>query len=282
MVVKEHGLVKPLLEVAAYDFASMLIYLANQIVLKFSMALFFLRIPQRPWQLWSIKISVVVYAIYSFAFFFVVLFECGSPRGFNFVYGHCFHWNIMGPMNYIAASLNAIVDWVFVLTPLVVVSQTMMDRKHKIQVCLLILLGAFGSVISVARIPLISELRIIPSLTYFGRIVPIVALSVSSSSLPFAQSFSLTCDPKAVETSVGLICISLAALRPLVQKTRRNKSTVRSNGSMGNLQHNTGRSGRSRGHIPAGSAFDGKHYELKAGAFHVIEEGDVPLCREEV
>ncbi|GAM90010.1 hypothetical protein ANO11243_080500 [Dothideomycetidae sp. 11243] len=183
----------------------MLIYLVNQILLKISMALFFLRIPQQVWQVWIIRISMTIYATFSVAFFFVVLFECGSPTGFNFVYGVCFHWNIMGPLNYIAAVLNAVIDWIFVLTPILVVSQTMMDRRAKFQVCCVILLGVFGSVVSVARIPLIRDLRIIPSLAYFGQIVPITLLSF-------------------VETSVGLIAISLAALRPLVKKVHKSTS----------------------------------------------------------
>ncbi|KAF2155502.1 hypothetical protein K461DRAFT_290530 [Myriangium duriaei CBS 260.36] len=199
VIVKKYGVMADLLEMTAHDFASMLIYLVDQALLKVSMALFFLRIPQKRWQVVVIHISMTIYVIYTVAFFFVVLFECGSPTGFNFVYGTCFSWKIMGPLNYVAAILNAIIDWIFIITPLFVVWQTMMSRRSRIQVCLVIAFGAFGSVVSVVRIPLIKDLRIIHSLTYFGQIVPITLLSLS-------------------ETGVGLIAISLAVLRPLIKR----------------------------------------------------------------
>lgn len=204
VLVRRNGIIHDLLRVSAFDFASMLIYLVDQILLKISIALFFLRIPQRPWQMCITYTSMGLYTTYSVSFFFVVLFECGSPTGFNFVFGKCFGWNIMGPLNYIEAALNAVVDWVLVATPILVVSRTMMERRAKIQVCFLIVLGILGSLVSVARIPLIADLRIYHSLTYFGKIVPITLLS-------------------AVETGVGLIAISLAALRPLLQ---RHKTTT--------------------------------------------------------
>ncbi|KAF2156493.1 hypothetical protein K461DRAFT_265871 [Myriangium duriaei CBS 260.36] len=243
VIVKKYGVVAHLLEMTAHDFASMLLYLVNQALLKVSMALFFLRIPQRKWQIWVIRISMAVYCTYSFAFFFVVLFECGSPTGFNFIYGTCFAWNIMGPLNYIAAVLNAIVDWVFIITPLFVVWHTMMSRRSRIQICLLIAFGAMGSIVSIARIPLIKDLRIFHSLKYFGKIVPISLLSL-------------------VETGVGLIAISLAALRPLMK--RRKKTPYNTNEEESHLRR------RSDAH-----EFGSKSFEMSSHVVHITAERTV-------
>lgn len=79
----------------------MLIYLVDQIALKVSMAVFFLRIVQQKWQKLIIYVSMGIYASYSIAFVFVALFQCGVPKVVNFISGeNCMPWDsVIGPMN---------------------------------------------------------------------------------------------------------------------------------------------------------------------------------------
>lgn len=76
-------------------------------------------------------------------------------------------------------------------------------------VCLIIALGAIGSVISVVRIPYANGVKLSHSLHFFGGITHIALLSIT-------------------ETGIGIIAISLAALRPLyVQLHERPKRSSR-------------------------------------------------------
>ncbi|KAF2148600.1 hypothetical protein K461DRAFT_298000 [Myriangium duriaei CBS 260.36] len=205
LITKRHGITAVLLEVSALDIASMLLYIMNQVFLKLSIALFFLRIPQRRWQIWTIRVSVTIFTIYSTGFFFLALFKCGSPDKFNFIYGHCLSWDILGWVIYTSAILNAIVDWILITTPILVIWGSMMSRQSKVQVCAILMLGIAGSLLSVARIPFIKHLRIIHSPEYFGQLVPITMLS-------------------GAETAVGIGAISLAALRPLLKRWQAFRS----------------------------------------------------------
>jgi len=200
----------------------MLIYLVDQIALKFSMAVFFLRIVQSKWQRIIIYVSMGIYATYSFAFIAVATFQCGVPKVVNFITGeNCMPWDtVTGPMNCkstcrmmtpavelilpfpytdVAGVFNAVIDWIFIITPIIVVSKTMMTTRAKVSVCSIILLGALGSVASIARIPLLKDIKTTPSLSYFKNLIPIALVSIT-------------------ESGIGIMAISLAAIRPLLSQ----------------------------------------------------------------
>ena len=143
------------------------------------------------------------------------MFQCGVPKAINFLIGeHCLSWDrVIGPMNVTASTFNAVIDWIFVLTPTIVVFQAMMPMRTKVSVSCVIALGALGSAASVARIPLLDGLKIVASLDYFSRIIPVALVSI-------------------VESGIGIIAISLATLRPLVfgrytEKTRNGTNFAR-------------------------------------------------------
>ncbi|GAB7355681.1 hypothetical protein MBLNU459_g6385t1 [Dothideomycetes sp. NU459] len=200
-------------KISAVSLAGMLIYLADQIALKLSLAVFFYRIVQERSQKMVIIVAMSIYASYSTAYFLVGVFQCGVPKVFNFIEGSkCLSWDhVLGPMSYIGGVLNALVDWIFIITPLIVILQSMIRTRAKVSVCLLILLGSLGSIASVARIPLIYGLKTTQSLHYFNIIIPIALLSLA-------------------ENGIGIIAISLAALRPLMSRCfeRTKRTTNRS------------------------------------------------------
>lgn len=182
----------------------MLIYFIDQIFLKFSIAFFFGRILQEKWQKWVLYTTMVVYCLYEFAAAVIAIFECGVPGGSaELLIGYnpnCLSWaHAWGPVNYSAAALNAVTDWLFIFLPIFQISTaTLTPIRTKLSACLPISLGALGSIASIARIPLIDELNGY-GLIYFSQLQPLILVSLT-------------------ETGIGIIAISLATLRPLVDR----------------------------------------------------------------
>jgi len=160
---------------------------------------FVTRILLEKWHIWLVRISLVIYLIFGVIIFFLVLFACGEPKPINYFIHSCMSWDkTLGPICYIFAVLNAMMDWTLTMMPIVVISKLHISRREKIAACVLILLGVLGSVVSVVRIAYVSDLQ--PSLKYglywFNKVEPIALCSVA-------------------ESGIGIIALSLAALRPL-------------------------------------------------------------------
>lgn len=202
------------MKLAQLVLSGILTYLMSQIILKLSLAAFFLRIVQTKLQRYIIIGSITVYTIYSIAFFLMAMFQYGIPTKANVFAGK----NIKGisahvllPMNYVQSSLNVAIDLIFTLTPMFVVSRAMLPMRTKLSVCFLIGLGALGSIASIARIPLVPDI--------FGSKSPrdLLANIMGIGMVSFA------------ETALGIIAISLATVRPLfarcMESTRRSKSS---------------------------------------------------------
>ncbi|GAB7355969.1 hypothetical protein MBLNU459_g6601t1 [Dothideomycetes sp. NU459] len=197
-VERSRGLIEPVLEISELTLVGICFYLIDQMTLKLSLATFFLRINQVRWHRWIIISSVSLYIIYTTAFLFVAVFQCGNPKPGNFVsYDQCLDWtHVVGPLNYIAAVLNAAIDWIFTGVTVLVILGTQIGRGEKASVCAILAVGALGSVVSVVRIPFVKQLKLSP--TYFSNNPQIEMLSIA-------------------ESAIGIIAISMATLRPLVR-----------------------------------------------------------------
>lgn len=164
--------------------------------IKWALATFFLRINKKKTHRWIIITSVSIYTLFTITYMFVGIFQCGVPKPNDFfVAVHCLGWkHVLEPLTYIAAILNAVTDWVFTGVTVSVILETQIRRTEKASVCLIIALGALGSVVSVARIPFVQDLK--PSEDFF-------------SKSPLISMLSLA------ESAIGIIAISAATLRPL-------------------------------------------------------------------
>lgn len=180
-----------------------MLYIFQAICLKIALAAFFLRIVHVRWQRWVLIASVSLYTTYQVAFAFTILFQCGSIKNL-LVYqpARCLPWHrVMAPLSYISAALNAIVDWIMVATTVLVITGLKMNRRDKLSVCFLLLLGLLGSIVSIVRIPLMSGVEVIADISFFANILPISFCSI-------------------IESALGTIALSLAALRPLFRHVR--------------------------------------------------------------
>lgn len=92
----------------------MSLYLWIMVVLKISLAVFFLRILTVQWHRNVVYVATASYAIFGVVFAFVALFQCGSPKDFlaHEVAQTCLSDDILQPLNYIAAIMNALTDWI--------------------------------------------------------------------------------------------------------------------------------------------------------------------------
>lgn len=179
------------------------LYLLSTILLKITLGIFFLGIVVRPWQRLTIKLSVTIFVLYTFAYAFLYLFRCGAPPNYLnifFVNPSCaISEQAMAPVNYIAAILNCLTDWMMAICPLFVISQLQLTRSAKASIYALTALGLLGSVVSMVRVPMVKVLAEVGSPNYRTGLATMSICSI-------------------VELGVGILCISLAALRPLLRK----------------------------------------------------------------
>ena len=174
----------------------------HQICFKLSLALFFLRIVTRQWQKTIIIITAIGYAALATGMIFITVFQCGNPSKSSTLYRgtlNCLDWETtLGPIWYFAASMNAVVDWIFALTPIMVIRKLHMGQQDRISVILVILLAISGSVICVVKVPYISGLE----------------FNVSA----YKETNDIIAYLSIIESAIGLIAVSLAVLRPLVRQ----------------------------------------------------------------
>jgi hypothetical protein len=145
---------------------------------------------------------VGIFSIYSGAYFFFAIFQCGMPNGTTFwlkkLANQCIRDDIMLGMGYTHAILSALTDLFFLGLIYPVVSKTHLKSREKKNVALLLALSTVGFVASVVRIKWISIL-VTHNLDFFYK-----ALWLGIWS--------------AIEPGIGIIASSLATLRPLVRQ----------------------------------------------------------------
>jgi hypothetical protein len=90
------------------------LYLWVTVVLKISLAIFFLRVITKKWHRYVIYSATAVYTVYGLTFAFIGIFQCGNPKKFlaNQLVGNCLPNSMLQPMNYVSGSLNALTDWI--------------------------------------------------------------------------------------------------------------------------------------------------------------------------
>ena len=185
------------------------LYICVSIFLKLSLAVFFFRVVVERWQRWVIIVTATVYTVYTLAYLFVSVFQCGDPSHFLFrkQEDRCLSWSIIAPMNWLHGSLNAAGDWIFAILPIFMLVKSQLPRRTKISVCFILMLGALGSVASLVRL---SFFRGLQSDNFFTQAVDISIASV-------------------IEPGLGIIAGSLVTFRPLLklarEKTRSGAST---------------------------------------------------------
>jgi hypothetical protein len=152
------------------------------------------------WQRYTIIIGTSIFSLFTFAFFFVAVFQCGPPSDFllNNAKGKCLPWSVTGPLNYIHGTMNVLTDWVFVSLPILVIRNANMNRRAKSSVIGVLAIGVLGSVASVVRLYYVKDIH--PG---------------ASSATEFFSKASTIAISSIIEIGLGVTAACLATLRPL-------------------------------------------------------------------
>lgn len=178
-----------------------ILYILVQMLVKASVALFFIPIVSETWQKRVIQGVVILFELYSFVCIFTSLSQFGTPTSKHLLLDkeNPSLAAAFGPLAWLLGALDISVDWLLTLLPLLVVAQAMMPMRTKISVGVLILLGTVGSVAGSVR------LRYLPHVIQHNEMKLIEAVE----PLGIAA---------VVESALGMIAISLATLRPLFER----------------------------------------------------------------
>ncbi|KAH0368450.1 hypothetical protein KCU65_g3990, partial [Aureobasidium melanogenum] len=197
---KDLSLEKPLSDALEYVVLEFAFYIFTTFALKLSLAVFFLRIVLEKWQRQVIIISTVVFSLYTFSFFLVAVFQCGSPAQYllHKIQGKCVSWSVLGPMNYTHGVLNALTDWIFVSFPILVVRRANMSSRDKWSVVFVLIIGVLGSVASVVRLFYINALN-----------------SGDKNAIAFFSQAPSIAILSTIEPGMGITAACMATLKPL-------------------------------------------------------------------
>lgn len=197
----------------------MAMYITTTVVLKLSLAIFFLRVIPHGWQRKVLYIATAIYTAYGTAFTFIIIFQCGNPHDFfiNEAQGKCIPDTILQPLYYTAGAMNALTDWIFSILPVTVLWSAAIPRSTKISAGCLLGLGSLASISSLIRLAYIPGIRASP--TFLAHAVNIACWSI-------------------VEPGLGIVAASLATLRPLYRycfpgkrnSARKGRPTLRQGG----------------------------------------------------
>ncbi|KAF2158269.1 hypothetical protein K461DRAFT_300080 [Myriangium duriaei CBS 260.36] len=182
-------------------------YLISEVFVRLAYAVFYLRVipPELDlrWQRWFVQGAVAVYALYQTANAFIYIFQCGSPANLGKrgpgVTG-CIAQSTMGALFDSSYYFDAALDWAMAIIPMVVVWKSTMTLRTKIMVVLILLLGCCASAIAVVAIVM-------------SKLDGAVASNFANQHHVIVVTVLVWAEPM-----VAIICLSLAALRPLFRK----------------------------------------------------------------
>lgn len=167
------------------------------VILKISLAIFYLRIVVARWQKLTIYATVGIATIFGTYYFFAVLFECGMPADFLY---KALHNECSGSkqtrfaINMTAGVINAVTDFILAALPLTLIRKAAVPLPAKVSAGLILLVGCTGSAVSLVRLAYIRGLNY--SEDFFESGLNITIWSI-------------------VEAGLCITAASLATLRPL-------------------------------------------------------------------
>lgn len=183
-------------------------YLLASTLLKFSLAIFFLRLAYRRWQRFLVIGTAIFYVPILLAFITTFFAQCGFPVPLDFLSRNCqarAPW--VEPLNYTFAAYSVLSDWIFTLSPVLHVWQSKRIRGwHLVSIIGLILLGVLGSIAAIIRIPYLPDSRLGPQVLWTQGKVLTLLLS---------------------EVALGTTAISLATIKPLLARWSTRLSFTR-------------------------------------------------------
>jgi hypothetical protein len=178
-------------------------YITTLVFLKIAIALFFYRISLERWKKIFICGIIIPLTIFSIATVVYNGFHCGVFGSFlvflfRKIARQCAPDRVTLAITYTHAALTALTDWSFALMPIVILHGSLMSRKEKIIVGILMGFASVSGVASLIRF------------RYVGSIVETTeTVFVATENLAIWS---------CIEIGVGIIAASVVCLRPLVRR----------------------------------------------------------------
>lgn len=172
-------------------------------------AAFFLRaLPKYKyrWQRRTIIGLVGIYALFMTVVTFVNVYQCGNPLDWETSAGPtCLNYTAMAVLPVVSRAFTMVLDWLMTILPVRIVWKSAMARRSKISAASILILAGGGSTVSVLRMVY----------NYYGAM---------GGPLNY-PGFTIWMILALWENAAAIIVVSLAAMRPLVEKlSNRNKS----------------------------------------------------------
>ncbi|KAF1809489.1 hypothetical protein P152DRAFT_380275, partial [Eremomyces bilateralis CBS 781.70] len=194
--------------IALWSIINEVFYVLTHIFMKISLAILFLRLIIVKWQRYLVFIVIGLGTIVNIVSIFFVIFMCGNPRSYldRVVTKKCVNSTVQIAMAYEQAGVTLMTDWVLAILPVFLLWNAKMDRRTKVSVGFILLLGTTGSVAAVARFPYIENIALVDDFFW------------NASNLAIWST---------IELGTGITAGSLATLRPLFKRIAYhvNKST---------------------------------------------------------
>ncbi|KAF2152805.1 hypothetical protein K461DRAFT_321759 [Myriangium duriaei CBS 260.36] len=180
------------------------IYFVAEALVRLAYAVFYLGvIPAELDLVWHrrvIVLSVCLHTALQTAFALLYLFQCGSPTKLLNVDANCLNAQTLNLIFVISYYADALLDWLMALMPITVVLKNEMNRRTKLTVAFILLLGCLAGTIAVVEI----------------------ALSQGAGWLfntDGSSNHDIILDIlNTIETQLAILCLTLAALRPLFRR----------------------------------------------------------------
>jgi len=173
-------------------------YILTATCLRFAVGAFLLRVAVRKSHRNIVFGCIAINIVFNLYYLFFTIFQCTPLNGFWLRMGglrhvKC-HTNIAVDSTYASSVVSAFIDWVFGLLPIAIIWDLHINMRKKIALGIVMGLGAVASAAPLIRIPYTTTL---------------------SHSEDFLWSTTDVAIWSYVEPGVGLVVISLVALRPL-------------------------------------------------------------------
>ena len=222
-------------------------YCCSTSVLKVSIGLFLLRVATNKIHIWIVRMVMVLAAVFGFAFFFVLVFQCWPISDWwslDINQKHCIKPDIVVGLTYGVSGLNVIADWTLGILPAFVVKDLQMSVRQKRLVAVILSFAAIGSSATIVRLPYVGSLKesFKGSEGDFLCKYSHTLLNLNIADSPAVDTVGVAIWT-TVEIGIGITAGCMATLRPLIRLAFEKLGVGSSNGARrsGPLPHSQSR-----------------------------------------
>lgn len=174
------------------------VYVLSNMALKFSIAIFLLRIAVAKTHKAIIWTTVTVIELYSAFYFFLFVLQCRPSAYFWTQYtggkGSCINPKITVDATYVYSAISCATDWILGIIPVFLVWNLQMNPRTKLVVAMILAVGAIASTATIIRIPYVKDL---------------------ANQADFLYATTDVALWSTAETGIGITASACATLRPL-------------------------------------------------------------------